>query len=110
MIPNILALSINGMPFDWISPENAVHYYATGKVAWDLGDQGLQFRGGYSQTGAQSIITVKPIIAITGSEIMARKLRVELPLGDQNDLLFRRDRHICAYCGEQFPRHKLSRD
>jgi hypothetical protein len=50
MIPNILALSIKGLPFDWISTENAVHYYATGKVAGDLGDRGLQFRGGYVPT------------------------------------------------------------
>lgn len=110
MINQILALDIAGNPFDWIFPQDAVHYYATDKVAWDLGDRDFVFRGGYSKAGAQSIIKVKPIIAVAGSEIMARKLRVELPLGDQNDLLFRRDRYTCAYCGEQFSHHKLSRD
>ncbi len=110
MTTQILALDIAGNPFDWIFAKDAVHYYASGKVAWDLGDRDFVFRGGYSKTGAQSIIKVKPIIAIAGSEIMARKLRVELPLGDQNDLLFRRDRYTCAYCGEQFAHHKLSRD
>jgi len=110
MNPNILALSINGYPFEWISHEDAIHYYATGKVAWDLGDKEFVFRGGFSKTGVQSIVKVKPIIAIAGSEIMARKLRINLPLGDNNELLFKRDRYTCAYCGEQFSRHQLSRD
>ena len=102
MNTQILALDIAGTPFGWIIPQEAVHYYATGKVAWDLGEREIVFRGGYARSGAQSRIAVKPIIAVAGSEIMARKLRVELPLGDQNDLLFRRDRHTCAYCGEKF--------
>lgn len=110
MTTHILALDIAGNPFDWISHEVAIHYYATEKVAWDLGDKEFVFRGGVSNAGVQSIVTIKPIIAIAGSERMVRKLRAELPLGDNNDLLFRRDAHICAYCGEQFPRHQLSRD
>jgi hypothetical protein len=110
MHPHILALSINGYPFDWLTAEEAVHYYATGKVAWELGDTEFVFRGGYSNEGVQSIVKVKPIIAISGSEIMAKKLRMTLPLGDSNDMLFKRDRYTCAYCGEQFPRQLLSRD
>jgi len=110
MNTQVLALDIAGNPFNWISPQVAVHYYATGKVARELGDREFIYRGGYSRTGAQSMIAVKPIIAVAGSEIMARMLRAELPLGDQNDLLFRRDRHVCAYCGERFARHQLSRD
>ena len=110
MNTQILALDIAGTPFGWIIPQEAVRYYAAGKVAWDLGEREIVFRGGHSRSGAQSRIAVKPIVAVAGSEIMARKLRVELPLGDQNDLLFRRDRHTCAYCGEKFPRQKLSRD
>jgi hypothetical protein len=33
-----------------------------------------------------------------------------MPIGDQNDLLFKRDRYTCAYCGGIFPRQLLSRD
>jgi hypothetical protein len=36
MTHQILALDISGNPFDWIAPHEAVHYYATGKVAWEL--------------------------------------------------------------------------
>ena len=110
MNTHILALDIAGNPFDWISAQEAIHYYATDKIAWELGERNFIFRGGYSKSGVQSRITVKPIIAVAGSEIMVRKLRAELPLGDNNELLFKRDRHICAYCGGHFSKHHLSRD
>lgn len=110
MTAHILALDIAGNPFDWIPPEDAVLYYASGKVAWELGEFNLVFRGGFSRAGIQSKITVKPIIAIAGSQIMARMLRTELPLSNQNHLLFKRDRHTCAYCGNRFSPKDLSRD
>ena len=112
-MPNqrVLALDIAGNPFDWLDPSEAVHYYATGKVAWDIGETyNFVFRGGFSNAGVQSIIHVKPVMAVAGSGIMARMLRAELPLGHGNDLLFRRDRHTCAYCGGIFQRNQLSRD
>jgi hypothetical protein len=110
MTTHILALDIAGNPFDWILAQEAVLYYAMGKVAWELGKRELVFRGGYSRQGVQSRIIVKPIIAIAGSEIMARMLRRELPLGNQNHLLFKRDRYTCAYCGDRFAHKDLSRD
>jgi hypothetical protein len=110
MNTQILALDIAGNPFDWIPPEDAILYYATGKVAWELGAREFIFRGGYSRSGVQSKIAVKPIIAIAGSEIMTRLFKSGLPLTHQNDLLFKRDRYICAYCGNQFAHKDLSRD
>lgn len=110
MAAHILALDIAGNPFDWIAAQDAVLYYATGKVAWELGRREFVFRGGYSRTGVQSKIRVKPIIAIAGSDVMARLSRNELPLGKHNYLLFKRDRHTCAYCGGRFSHRELSRD
>jgi hypothetical protein len=110
MTTHILALDIAGNPFDWIAAQDAVLYYATGKVAWELGEQDTVFRGGYSRAGIQSRIAVKPIIAIIGSEIMARMLRTVIPLGSYNHLLFKRDRYTCAYCGNCFAQQDLSRD
>lgn len=106
----ILALDIAGNPFDWIPARDAVLYYATDKVAWELGAPEILFRGGYSRSGVQSKIRVKPIIAIAGSEIMARIHHNELPLGNQNHLLFKRDRYTCAYCGNCYHAKDLSRD
>jgi len=110
MISQILALDIAGRPFDWITPADAVLYYATDKVAWELGTQEFVFRGGFSNAGVQSRIAVKTVIAIAGSAIMAKMLRSEIPLGNQNHLLFKRDRYICAYCGERYGHKELTRD
>jgi len=110
-IQQVLVLNLSGQPFDWLTPEDAVKAYAKGKVAWELGDAQRVFRGGTSRLGVSSVITVKPIIALAGSEVSARWLRHELPLSPRdNDLLFKRDRFTCAYCGVRFPRHQLTRD
>ncbi|WP_425953245.1 HNH endonuclease [Ralstonia pseudosolanacearum] len=110
-IQRVLALDIAGNPYEWLPPEDAVTLYAKGKVAWELGDTEMVFRGGVSNGGVQSMIVIRPIIAIAGSEPMARKLRQELPLGERdNELLFLRDQHVCGYCAKVFPRHLLTRD
>jgi hypothetical protein len=106
----ILALDIGGTPFAWIAPRDAVGYYAARKVAWDLGDDTLTFRGGMNRAGERSTIVARPIIAIAGSELMARYARGIIPLGDRNAMLFRRDRMVCAYCGGAFRRDDLTRD
>jgi hypothetical protein len=105
----ILALDIAGNPWAWLSAQEAIHYYAIGKVAWELGEEDTVFRGGWSRAGIQSMIAVKPIIAVAGSGIMAKMLR-PIPLGNDNNLLFKRDRYTCAYCGLVLGRHDLSRD
>jgi len=106
----ILALSIAGTPFRWLSPEDAVHYYAVEKVAWSIGPPAVIFRGGMQRNGVRSILESAPIIAVAGSDIMSRTLCQTIPLGDRNDVLFRRDHGVCAYCGENFNRSELTRD
>ncbi len=106
----ILGLDIAGQPFRWLTPEAAVSYNATGKVAWSIGDPVVIFHGGYNRRGVQSIVESAPIIAIARSDVMAVKSHAYPPLSERNDLLFRRDRHVCAYCGERFTRDRLTRD
>jgi hypothetical protein len=106
----ILVLDIAGVPYDWISQNDAATQYAAKKVAWDIGDQVIMLRGGYNKDGVQSKIFIKPIISIRNSERMSRNSRHQIPSGDGNRLLYARDRHICAYCGETFPYQELSRD
>jgi len=108
---NVLALDIGGNPRQWITADEAVHYYATGKVSWDLGESFIVYRGGTSRaTGNQSIITAKPIIALSGSEAPVGKYHKEVVSLRDNALLFRRDQYICAYCGDEFTPAKLTRD
>ena len=106
----ILALNMAGQPFRWLDAEQAVSYHAVAKVAWSVGDPVVLFRGGVRNDGRRSQIASAPIIALAGSEAMSRVLRESIPLGDRNDLLFRRDHHLCAYCGGSFGRADLTRD
>lgn len=108
METRVLGLDIAGNPFKWLTTEEAVHYYASNKVIWDLGEDLEIFHGGYDNSGNRSIITTKPIIAIRGET----KLRFERETinTNGNHLMFRRDHHVCAYCGDKFESHDLTRD
>lgn len=105
----ILALDIAGNPFRWLDIERAIYYAAGGKVAWEIGADELVFRGGVRRCGERSQVVLRPVIALAKSEAMVRHMQ-SLPLGHDNSLLFRRDREICAYCGERFDRRLLTRD
>jgi hypothetical protein len=105
----ILALDIAGNPFRWLDVERAIYYVAGKKVAWEVGDEEMLFHGGTQRSGERSVLTLRPVIALAKSEAMVRHQQA-LPLGHENVLLFRRDREICAYCGEHFDRKNLTRD
>lgn len=106
----ILALDIAGNPFRWLDIDRAIRYVATGKVAWSLGEDPMLFLGGTQRTtGLRSTLAVPPVIALAKSEVMVRHARPIL-LGDDNEPLFRRDRHMCAYCGGVFGKRELTRD
>lgn len=108
---SILALDLAGNPFRWLTPERAAYYQAANKVAWEIGEKVLVLRGGVNRhTGERSILEVAPVIALAKSEGMAKWAQVALPLGHRNDLLFARDRHICAYCGERIEHGRGTRD
>ena len=107
---SILSVDVGGVPMAWLSAQDAVHEIASGKVAWSIGEPIVVFRGGISRmTGEQSVITAPPIIAIEGSERFSKKAKAYPPLAD-NEMLFERDLHVCAYCGNEFPYRLLSCD
>lgn len=102
----ILGLDVAGNPAQWLTTEQAITYAATEGIAWQWGGETLVFRGGWNRHGEHSTIALSPIVALA-----RRRPNVwleELPL--TNALLFRRDRHVCAYCGGQFKPRDLSRD
>jgi hypothetical protein len=106
----ILVLDIAGNPMEWVSPAEAAHSYVTGRVAWDLGREEIVLRGGQNRDGHQSLLAIKPVIAISGSGAMMSRVREVIPLGDDNRALFGRDRYCCGYCGQVYRHHDLSRD
>jgi hypothetical protein len=107
--PKILQVDASGMPQKWISLKDAVSYYATDMVLFELGNPVTTFRGGYNRiTEAQSEITTNSIIGIKGS--IVRKSVIERTPKLTNESLFERDRYLCAYCGEDHHDKELSRE
>lgn len=107
----ILALSIAGVPHRWMDIDRAAYYVASGKVAWHLGDTAALLHGGIQRiSGRRSELILPPVIALANSEAMVRHAP-SIPLGrEDNTLLGRRDRMICAYCGDPITHDDLTRD
>ena len=107
--PLILSLDMYGVPHRWVSWQQACFYYAKNLVAWTIGERTFTFRGGTSRaTGERSSITAHSIIAIRGKAMAAKGFKQTPPLN--NHELFRRDRHMCAYCGSELRYFRLTRD
>ena len=104
-LARVLRLNKTGMPTAWLSREAAATVYAKGMVVWTLGDTPIVMRGGINRLGERSRLEMAPIIACDG-DIHDSGFEPGL----ENRLLFRRDQHICMYCGDEFPEELLSRD
>jgi hypothetical protein len=105
----ILQLDAAGSPAKWVSREKAAVYYTKGLVSWDLGDT-TEFilRGGTNaRSGLRSSLVIKPIIAVAGRDNIVKDYR---PLPVSRELVFRRDRNLCAYCGQVFHERDLTVD
>lgn len=106
--PKILQVDANGHPKHWISFEEAVIYYAKKMVLFELGTPVVTYRGGYDKNSAQSRITANSIIGIKNCFVDYKEFN-RVPVLT-NKKLFERDRHLCAYCGDEFVERNLSRD
>lgn len=110
LAPDILKTDPGGRPVDWISYQSAVCHIISGDVLWSYGDLAATIKGGVSAlTGERSVVEVPSILAVTGSY---HRCTDGIAPALTNENLFRRDRFICAYCGESFAgqRKLLSRD
>ena len=107
--PLILTLDYHGVPHRWVTWQQACFYYAKNLVAWTLGESAFTFYGGTSRiTGRRSSITTHSIIAIKGKAMAMKGFSQVPPLNNRE--LFRRDRHVCGYCGGEFGFLRLTRD
>jgi hypothetical protein len=110
-VPLILTLDTSGMPRQWVTWQDAIVYHAKGLVAWQHGESDYTFMGGTSRiTGERSHISTQSIIAVEGIEVgkTFKRIGKEPPISSR--LLFRRDRHVCAYCGHSLGESELTRD
>ncbi len=104
----VLRTDVSGMPLEWINYQDATKLYYTEQVAYSCGEVLYVVHGGVNaKTGTHSSIEVNSIIATYGSNKSLHDSYIP-PLNNQT--LFKRDAHLCLYCGERFSRRDLSRD
>ncbi|MEW9796763.1 HNH endonuclease [Alteromonas sp. CYL-A6] len=101
----ILRLNKAGMPQEWIDPEHAARLYCQDKVLFELGSQSCTLHGGWNAMGVQSVLELSSIIACDG-KVTDTSGSIAL----NNRYLFRRDNHLCLYCGQKFTPSQLTRD
>ncbi len=107
-IPLILRLDVMGRPVSWMPWQEAVSLYSKKMVAWTAGEHMFQLHGGVSRrTGQRSLLEINSIIAIKG-EFRQFKRDLAPPLNNRE--LFRRDSHLCLYCGREHADKELTRD
>ena len=90
----------------------SVLHTITPRTWWDgQCEDGYHIYGGTSRmTGVQSSMRLNTIIPVRSEkgERLNEGFRSKVSLC--NKTLFRRDQHVCAYCGNQFVSEDLSRD
>ncbi len=105
----ILRLNISGAPVRWIPWQEAVGLYSRDMVVWTAGESVFTIHGGYSRiSGEQSTVDINSIIATRQSSLSKRAGRTTPPLTNRE--LFRRDGHLCMYCGKPYSDGILTRD
>jgi hypothetical protein len=105
----VLRTDASGMPLEWIGYQEAAKLYHLGQVAYACGEPLYLLRGGINaKTGTRSLLEINSIIATYSHSIRKASENYAPPLN--NAALFRRDNHLCLYCGQRFPHGDLSRD
>jgi 5-methylcytosine-specific restriction endonuclease McrA len=104
----VLRTDVSGMPLEWINYQEAVKLYHAEQVAYTCGALLYRVHGGVNaRSGLRSVIEVNSIVATQGPN---RTLRHGYTPPLNNPALFKRDGHLCLYCGGAFQERDLSRD
>ncbi len=107
----VLRTDIAGMPLEWIGYQDAVKLYYMEQVAYACGTLLYILHGGIcALTGRQSIVEVSSIVATHGNTHALIKARAGYTPPLNSMALFKRDAHLCLYCGNHFKSIELSRD
>ncbi len=105
MNAKILRLNKAGSPVAWLTRPEAATLVVREMVIWSMGDESLAMYGGYNRLGRRTVLKLPSIVACEGK---IHRGSCQPPL--ENSLLFRRDQHLCMYCGEAHAIAGLSRD
>lgn len=97
---SILAVDRAYTPDRWIDAQTATNLLSRGAVQASFGETAFVLRGGMNAvTGKQSILEVGSILVVDTKSHLVRDFGYA-PL--ERELLFKRDRCVCAYCGQDF--------
>jgi 5-methylcytosine-specific restriction endonuclease McrA len=107
----ILRTDTSGMPLEWIGYQEAVKLYYLDQVAYSCGNTLCALRGGVNAaSGKRSLLEINSILATHCPNTTRFKNFRNYTPPLNNAALFRRDNHLCLYCGRHFSRWELSRD
>ncbi len=107
----VLRTDSSGMPLEWINYQEAAKLYHLGQVAYACGIQLYTIHGGTNaHTGLRSVIEVNSIVATFSKNYALQKKSKNYVPPLNNKTLFKRDNHLCLYCGKWFRQSDLSRD
>lgn len=107
----VLRTDASGMPLEWIGYQEAAKLYYLEQVAYSCGTPLFTLRGGFNaRTGRRSLIEVNSILATYGNPHSGYRVDQGYTPPLNNPALFRRDNHLCLYCGQRFFHRDLSRD
>jgi HNH endonuclease len=109
IVNSVLVVDKQGTPRDWADEQTGACYYARGKVLWEIGQPIKTFTGGKNIDGETSSITVSSIIGVSGP-IFGNEFYTRETIYADRQILYARDRHLCAYCGTEFKDHQLTID
>ena len=106
-----LRIDSTGLPLEWIDFRVAAKLYSVGDVIYTLGDHLYTIRGGVnSKSGLRSEININSINATRGRSKHSQRKLTDFTPPLNNQTLFKRDDHLCLYCGNQFSKRELTRD
>jgi len=107
----VLRADIAGMPLEWIDYREAARLYHQQQVAWACGSMLYRLYGGVNAaTGRRTVVEVSSIVCTVGHTGNPGNSRHDYVPPLNNETLFRRDAHLCLYCGGRFLARELSRD
>ena len=107
----VLRTDVAGMPLEWIDYREAARLYTQEQVAYTCGSRLFTLIGGINAlTGRRTTLDINSIVATIGHTGNPGSTRHDYVPPLNNQTLFRRDAHICMYCGQRFGTRDLSRD
>jgi hypothetical protein len=106
---SVLVCDVSGTPRAWADEQTGACYFARKKVVWSLGQHIKTFLGGHNDQAEQSRIDVVSILGVTGP-IFEKEWYERETIYAERMILYARDRHMCAYCGQVYGVRSLTID